>query len=105
MTWWTLILSLAASLAPPEGPNGDRDPVRGLKLARGWVAAAATVALAAWRRRRAVLLVAAGALLWVLIEVAFALHGFPAVPRYLFEPGAIVAVLFDDGAAPTMLYR
>jgi hypothetical protein len=39
------------------------------------------------------LLVAAGALLWVAIEVAFALHGFPAVPRYMFEPGAIVAIL------------
>jgi hypothetical protein len=58
-----------------------------------WIAAAFTVALAAWRRRRSVLLVVAGALLWVLIEVAFALHGFPAVPRYLFEPGAMVAVL------------
>jgi hypothetical protein len=64
-----------------------------LEPAPVWIAAAATVALAAWRRRRAILLVTAGALLWVLVEVAFALHGFPAVPRYLFEPGAVVAVL------------
>jgi hypothetical protein len=28
-----------------------------------------------------------------VIEIGFALHGFPAVPRYLFEPGAVVAVL------------
>jgi hypothetical protein len=64
-----------------------------LEPAPVWIAAAATVVLAAWRRRRAILLMAAGAVLWVLVEVAFALHGFPAVPRYLFEPGAVVAVL------------
>ena len=34
-----------------------------------------------------------GALLWFLIEIAEALKGFPAVPRYLFEPGAIVCIL------------
>ncbi len=64
-----------------------------LEPAPVWVAAAAAVGLAAWRRRRAVVAVAAGAVLWVAIEIGFALHGFPAVPRYLFEPGAVVAVL------------
>lgn len=58
-----------------------------------WIAAAGGLALAVYRRRRAVLLIAAGALVWVLIEVAFALHGFPAVPRYMFEAGAVVAIL------------
>jgi len=57
-----------------------------------WVAAALTVALAAYRRNRTILVIAAGAILWVVIEIAFALHGFPAVPRYMFEPGAVVAV-------------
>ena len=28
-----------------------------------------------------------------MIEIAFALHGFPAVPRYMFEAGAVIAVL------------
>ena len=32
-------------------------------------------------------------MLWVLIEMAFALHGFPAVPRYMFEAGAVVGIL------------
>jgi hypothetical protein len=64
-----------------------------LEPASVWIAAAVAVAVAAWRRHRAILLVTAGALLWVVIEIGFALHGFPAVPRYLFEPGAIVAVL------------
>jgi hypothetical protein len=58
-----------------------------------WALALLTVVWAAWRRRIAILLVAAGALLWVLIEIAFALHGWPAVPRYMFEAGAIVGVL------------
>ena len=69
-----------------------------------WIAALATVALAAYRRDRAILLLVAGAVLWVLIEVAFALHGFPAVPRYMFEPGAIVAVLAGVFVGWVILY-
>jgi hypothetical protein len=58
-----------------------------------WLLAVLTVAWAAWRRRIAILVLATGTLLWVLIEIAFALHGFPAVPRYMFEAGAVVGVL------------
>jgi hypothetical protein len=58
-----------------------------------WIAAAVTVALAALRRQRAILILTGGALLWLVIEIAFALHGFPAVPRYMFEAGAVIAVL------------
>jgi hypothetical protein len=58
-----------------------------------WIMAALTVAWAVWRRRIAILVLAAGALLWLVIEIAFALKGFPAVPRYLFEAGAVVAIL------------
>jgi hypothetical protein len=58
-----------------------------------WIMALFTVAWAVWRRRIAILVLAAGALLWLIIEVAFALKGFPAVPRYLFEAGAVVAIL------------
>jgi hypothetical protein len=58
-----------------------------------WVAAVLAVAWAAWRRRTTLLVLAGGGLLWVVIEIAFALHGWPAVPRYMFEAGAIVAVL------------
>jgi hypothetical protein len=32
-------------------------------------------------------------LLWALIEIAFALHGWSAVPRYLIEPAAVLVVL------------
>jgi hypothetical protein len=58
-----------------------------------WVTSALTVALAAWRRWWAILLLAAGALLWLIIEIAFSIKGFPSVPRYMFESGAIVCVL------------
>jgi hypothetical protein len=58
-----------------------------------WLLAVLTVAWAAWKRLITILVVAGGALLWVLIEMAFALHGFPAVPRYMFEAGAVVGIL------------
>jgi hypothetical protein len=49
-----------------------------------------------WQPRMAdatVLVLAACAALWVLIEIAFALHGFPAVPRYMYEASAVMCVL------------
>ena len=58
-----------------------------------WIAASVTVVAAAWRRWWTMLVLAAGALLWLIIEIAFSLHGFPSVPRYMFEAGAVVAVL------------
>ena len=58
-----------------------------------WIAAAFAVLVAAVRRNILVLALAAGALLWVIIEIAFAFHGWPALPRYMFEPAAVSAVL------------
>jgi hypothetical protein len=57
------------------------------------LAALIAVILAALRRDRAVLLLAAGVLLWVVVEMAFALHGWPAVPRYLYEAAGGTCVL------------
>jgi hypothetical protein len=45
------------------------------------------------RRDRVTAVIGAAAALWVVIEVAFALHGWPAVPRYMFEPAGVEAVL------------
>jgi hypothetical protein len=58
-----------------------------------WIAAALTVLVAAVRRNRLVLALAGGAVVWVVIEIAFAFHGWPALPRYMFEPAAVGAVL------------
>jgi hypothetical protein len=58
-----------------------------------WLAGLFAVAIAAVRRQRFVLLLAAGTVVWVAVEVAFVLHGYPGVPRYLFQPVAVVCVL------------
>jgi hypothetical protein len=58
-----------------------------------WIAAAAAVAWAAARRDRVVLALAAIVAGWVIVEIAFALHGWPALPRYMFEAGGLIAVL------------
>jgi hypothetical protein len=57
------------------------------------LAALVAVALAAVRRSRVTLALAAGTVVWVVIEAAFALHGWPGLVRYMFEAGAVVAVL------------
>jgi hypothetical protein len=57
------------------------------------LAALAAVVIAAVRRDRATLLLAGAAALWVAVEIAFAFHGWSAVPRYLIEPAAVIAVL------------
>jgi hypothetical protein len=57
------------------------------------VAAGVAVALAVWRRERFVLGLAAAVVVWMAIEVAFGLHGWPALGRYMFEAAAIEIVL------------
>jgi len=53
----------------------------------------AGVAVAIWRRDRRLLGVAATALLWVIVEIGFALHGWSAASRYLIEPAAVCIVV------------
>jgi hypothetical protein len=57
------------------------------------LAALLSVALAVLRRDRATLVLAGGAAAWVIVEVAFALHGWPGLTRYMFEAGAVMIVL------------
>jgi hypothetical protein len=49
------------------------------------------------RRERTVLALTGAAVAWLLIEVAFAYRGFPATPRYMVEPAAIMVVLAGVG--------
>lgn len=58
-----------------------------------WIAAIAALVIAFVRRNRTVLFLAVGAAGWVIVEIAFALHGWPGLPRYMFEAGAIAVVL------------
>jgi hypothetical protein len=58
-----------------------------------WIAALLSVAVAVWRRDRALLVLAAGVLAWVVVEIAFALHGWPALNRYMLEPAGVTVVI------------
>jgi hypothetical protein len=72
---------------------GTVDRFLDLQEAPVWIAGLLALGLAAWRRSRTIVMLAAGAVAWLLIEIAFVLHGWPGVPRYLFEPVAVVCVL------------
>ena len=65
----------------------------GLNVVQIKLAALLAVGLAIARRDRATLLIGGVALLWVALEIGFALHGWSAAPRYLAEPAALVVVL------------
>jgi hypothetical protein len=82
---------------------GTLDRFRGLSYWPVEVAALLAVVLAAVRRNLTVLMLAAIAVGWIMVEVAFALHGFPAVARYLFEPAGVAAVLAGVGVGWLLL--
>jgi hypothetical protein len=56
-----------------------------------------SVGLAVWRRDRATLGLAAGVCAWVIIEIAFSLHGWPGLGRYMFEPAAVLIAIAGVG--------
>ena len=55
------------------------------------------VVLAVLRRDRTTLLVVGAAATWLLIEVAFAYHGWSAVSRYMIEPAAVMVAVAGGG--------
>jgi hypothetical protein len=57
------------------------------------IAALLGVLWAALRRDRVVLGMAAGAALWVIVEVAFSLHGWPGLGRYMFPAAGVMVVI------------
>ncbi|MGZ4272279.1 MAG: hypothetical protein ACXVRP_00815 [Solirubrobacteraceae bacterium] len=60
------------------------------------VAALLAVVMAAWRRSwsdRVTLVLAGGVLGWIIVEIAFALHGWPGLARYMFEAAGVMIVL------------
>jgi hypothetical protein len=69
------------------------------------LAALLAVALAAWRRDRITLGLAAGVVLWVVIEIAFALHGWPGLARYMWEAGGVTVVLAGAGVGRLLADR
>jgi hypothetical protein len=98
----TPFVSAANALDSGRAPSGDR--VTAVLSRFGelqhwpvYVAAALCVALAALRRSsardHAALALAGGIVVWLAIEIAFGLHGWPALGRYMFEPAAVATVL------------
>ena len=65
----------------------------GLEYLPVWLASATAVVLAMLRGDRAVLTLAGAAVLWLVIELAFVLHGWPGVPRYVMEPAGVAIAL------------
>jgi hypothetical protein len=56
--------------------------------------AACYATIVAYRRRNwTVLALAAAVVVWVIVETILVLRGLPGVPRYMFEPAAVMTVL------------
>ncbi len=55
--------------------------------------ALASLGWAIWRRDRTTIALAAAVVAWVVIEIAFALHGWPGLPRYMFEAAGVMVVI------------
>jgi hypothetical protein len=56
-----------------------------------------SVGLAVWRRDRVTLAMSLAVVVWVIVEIAFALHGWPGLPRYMFEAGGVTVVVAAVG--------
>lgn len=83
---------------------GVLNRLRGLHDVPMQLAALFALSLTAVRRERTWMLLAAAAGLWVVIEIAFAYHGWPAVPRYLLEPAAVLVVLAASAVGRLLAY-
>ncbi len=81
---------------------GVFDRLRTLTALPLQVVALATIIAGFARRQRPVVWLTAAALLWTLIELGFALHGFSAVQRYLIEPAALLMVVIGIGVATAL---
>jgi hypothetical protein len=69
------------------------------------IAVGLSMLLALIKRDRPVLVLTALAWAWVVIEIAFAYHGWSAVPRYLIEPAAVMIVIAAVGVGRVLAMR
>jgi hypothetical protein len=93
---WSIAGDIATSSTaalPRHGVGGVLSGFLGLYELPLRVAALGAVALAILRRERTWLVLTGAALVWVAVEVAFALHGWTGAARYMFEPAAVTVVL------------
>ncbi len=104
---WFVVPGLTSKswLRPGDLALNQRTVIHGSKIVgvvRRWgslyelpmqIAAGLGVLVAAARRDFETLGLVGCAVLWVIIEIAFAYHGWSAVPRYLLEPAAVMVVV------------
>ncbi len=62
-----------------------------------WIAALLTAAWAWVRRNWLALWLAGAVVVWVITEIAFAIKGWPGLPRYMFEAAALAVILAGAG--------
>jgi hypothetical protein len=84
--------------------TGVLDRVRTLSAPVLQVEVAAAIVIVILRRHVAALALVALALVWTLVEIAFALHGLSAVQRYMIEAGAPLAIVGGVGAAHALTW-
>jgi hypothetical protein len=68
-----------------------------------WIAALLVTAWAAVRRNWLALWLAGAVVVWVITEIAFAIKGWPGLPRYMFEAAAIAVILVGAGVGWVLL--
>jgi hypothetical protein len=90
------------AIGSPRAPHGNRvfdtiDRFLDLHETPLEVLAMLTVGWGLLRRDRTLLALATGAVAWVIVEIAFALHGWPALPRYMYEAGAVMVIIAAVG--------
>ena len=49
------------------------------------------------------LALAAGVCAWVIVEIAFSLHGWPGLGRYMFEPAAVLIAIAGVGVGSLLV--
>lgn len=84
--------------------TGVLERVRTLSGTVMQVEVAAAIVIVALRRHRAALGLVGLAAVWTAAEIAFALHGWSAVQRYMIEAGGLLAVVGGVGAAHALTW-
>jgi len=115
LTSRTAFVAGTNAIGSPRAPHGNRvfgtiDRFLDLHETPLEILALVSVAWAAFRRNRTILALAGACVAWVVVEIAFALHGWPALPRYMYEAGAAMVIIAAVGigtllAAPPVTTR
>ena len=96
-------------LGQPTAIHGNKilgvlDRTRALSGTVMQIEVAASIVVVALRRNFVALSLAGLALVWTIVEIAFALHGWSAVQRYMIEAGGLLMVVGGVGVAHALTW-